>query len=250
MIWTRQLGLVFGATVYAFSLILAVFLAGLGIGSSVGTVLVRVLPRPRVALGWCQLLLAGAVIWAAHLLSGSLPYWPVEEARASGALLVAQLDVFRCALVVLPGAMLWGASFPLAVAAAAGPDHDGAVLVGRLYAANTFGAVAGAVDGKSDDRRVRQPCRRTRAGGAARGFRARTARAVPANACACSAPTAAALVVAGGAAIAALSLVPAISPVPGELIAYGRYSAAWMGVTRIVYVGGRHERIDRRVARL
>ena len=33
VIWTRLLGLLFGATVYTFSLILAVFLIGLGIGS-------------------------------------------------------------------------------------------------------------------------------------------------------------------------------------------------------------------------
>ena len=36
-IWTRLLGLLFGASVYAFSIILAVFLAGLGIGSGIGS---------------------------------------------------------------------------------------------------------------------------------------------------------------------------------------------------------------------
>ncbi len=37
VIWTRLLSLLFGATVYTFSLILAVFLFGLGIGSSIGS---------------------------------------------------------------------------------------------------------------------------------------------------------------------------------------------------------------------
>mgnify|MGYP006340114803 CR=1 FL=1 len=36
VIWTRTLSLLFGATVYTFSLILAVFLFGIGIGSSIG----------------------------------------------------------------------------------------------------------------------------------------------------------------------------------------------------------------------
>ncbi len=36
VLWTRLLSLLFGATTYTFSLILAVFLAGLGLGSSVG----------------------------------------------------------------------------------------------------------------------------------------------------------------------------------------------------------------------
>ena len=34
VVWTRQLSLLFGATVYNFSLILAVFLAGIGLGSA------------------------------------------------------------------------------------------------------------------------------------------------------------------------------------------------------------------------
>ena len=41
VVWTRQLSLLFGASVYTFSLILAVFLAGLGIGGLVGTRLSR-----------------------------------------------------------------------------------------------------------------------------------------------------------------------------------------------------------------
>jgi spermidine synthase len=237
VIWTRQLGLVLGGTVYAFSLILAVFLAGLGIGSSLGTLVVRLAWRSRVALGWCQMLLAGAAIWAAHWLSRELPYWPVAEAGTGNAL-VAQLDIFRCALVVLPGAMLWGASFPLAVAAAAGPHDDGTALVGRLYAANTFGAVAGAIAANLMIAAVGSHV----AERALVGLLVVSALALlvpPALSRAVPGPRRrrAHVVAASGAALAILSFVPAMSPVPGELIAYGRYSAEWMGVTRIVYSG-------------
>ena len=62
-----------GATTYTFSLILAVFLAGLGIGSSVGAALARTLDRPRVALAWCQLSLCAAMAWTAYILTESLP---------------------------------------------------------------------------------------------------------------------------------------------------------------------------------
>ena len=41
VVWTRLLSLMFGATTYAFSIILGVFLAGLGIGSVVGSWLAR-----------------------------------------------------------------------------------------------------------------------------------------------------------------------------------------------------------------
>ena len=46
---------------------------------------------------------------------------------------------------MLPGAILWGASFPLALAAVAARGQDSARLVGGVYAANTVGAIVGAL---------------------------------------------------------------------------------------------------------
>jgi spermidine synthase len=46
---------------------------------------------------------------------------------------------------VLPAALLWGASFPLALAAAVRAGEEPRRAVGRLYAANTAGAIAGAL---------------------------------------------------------------------------------------------------------
>src|SRR5204863_9012541 len=68
VIWTRVLSLMFGATVYTFSLILAVFLIGLGIGSTVVSALSKGMAHPRNALAWCQVLLCGAIGWAALIL--------------------------------------------------------------------------------------------------------------------------------------------------------------------------------------
>ena len=47
VIWTRLLSLLLGATTYTFSLILAVFLVGLGIGSSVGSIAGRSVKQPQ-----------------------------------------------------------------------------------------------------------------------------------------------------------------------------------------------------------
>ena len=49
VIWTRLLSLMLGPTVYTFSIILAVFLVGLGIGSSIGSLLTRGSTQPRLA---------------------------------------------------------------------------------------------------------------------------------------------------------------------------------------------------------
>ena len=119
VIWTRHLSLLFGATVYTFSLILAVFLLGLGIGSSVGAAIARLLERPRWALGLCQFLLCVAMAWTAYTVTESLPYWPIEPSLTQNLWLNFQLDLFRSMWAVLPAAFLWGASFPLALAAIA-----------------------------------------------------------------------------------------------------------------------------------
>ena len=147
VIWTRLLSLLFGATVYTFSLILAVFLLGIGIGSSAGSALARTLERPRVALGWCQMLLCGAIAWAAYMLALSLPYWPIDPSLASSPIFNFQLDLARCIWVVLPAATLWGASFPLALASVASKGQDPGRLVGGVYAANTVGAIVGSLGG-------------------------------------------------------------------------------------------------------
>src|SRR5262245_35475530 len=119
VIWTRTLSLLYGATVYTFSLIVAVFLIGLGIGSTLGSALSHQMKRPRVALAWCQVLLCAAMAWAAYMLTESLPWWPIDPSISTTPLYTFQLDLVRTLWVVLPAAILWGASFPLALAAVA-----------------------------------------------------------------------------------------------------------------------------------
>ena len=134
-----------GATVYAFSIILAVFLAGLGLGSAGGSLLARSCARPRITLGWCQMLLAAAMAWAALILTKSIPYWPVVPYLTTSPWYTFQLDLVRCLWALLPATILWGASFPLALASVAAQGHDPGRLVGKVYAANTVGAIIGAL---------------------------------------------------------------------------------------------------------
>ncbi|HEY4132300.1 MAG TPA: fused MFS/spermidine synthase [Gemmatimonadaceae bacterium] len=146
-VWTRTLSLLLGATTYTFSLILAAFLAGLGIGSSVGSVIGKSSKNPRFALGMCQLLLTVAIAWAAYSMSNYLPYWPINPGLAETPTYTFQIDLVRCLWVVLPAAMLWGASFPLALASVGDREKDPAELVGKVYAANTIGGIVGALFG-------------------------------------------------------------------------------------------------------
>jgi spermidine synthase len=145
VIWTRILSLMLGATVYTFSIILAVFLTGLGIGSSIGSTIARDVSRPRLALACCQLLQAAAIAWAAYAMATSLPYWPIDSGIATSPWIKFQLDLVRCAWAILPAAILWGASFPLALASIAARGQDAGRLVSRAYASNTVGAIVGAL---------------------------------------------------------------------------------------------------------
>ena len=56
-----------------------------------------------------------------------------------------QVDLVRALYALLPSAILWGASFPLALASVASRGQDPARLVGRVYAANTVGAIVGSL---------------------------------------------------------------------------------------------------------
>jgi spermidine synthase len=148
VVWTRLLGMLLGSTVYIFAIILAVFLLGLAIGSWAGSWIARVLSdrgKARLALGWCQLLLVLGIGWTAIMIAKSLPYWPVDPGLSSSNWYTFQLDIVRCMWAVFPPTLLWGASFPLALAAAARPGEDQTRLVGGVYAANTLGAILGAL---------------------------------------------------------------------------------------------------------
>ena len=143
VVWTRVLSLLLGPSVYTFSIILAVFLLGLGLGSSAGSLLARGPRNPLAMLGWCQFLLVGAILWAAFSIDAWLPYWPIFPVPDPWS--TFQIDLARALWAVLPAACLWGASFPLALAAAAPRDEDSGRVVGAVYAANTVGAIVGAV---------------------------------------------------------------------------------------------------------
>src|SRR5262249_21170975 len=86
-----------------------------------------------------------AIAWTAVMISESLPYWPIIPGTSPSPWYTFQLDLVRCLWAVLPPACLWGASFPLALAAVATRGQDPGRLVGGVYAANTIGAIAGAM---------------------------------------------------------------------------------------------------------
>ena len=236
VVWARVLSLLFGGTVYTFSMILAVFLVGLGIGSTVGAELARRVTSPRAALGVCQVLLCGAMGWAAYLTGSSMPYWPINPSIATDISFTIQLDVLRATAVILPGALLWGASFPLALAAVADRQRDPARLVGGVYAANTVGAILGAVVtslflvGTFGSQFAQRAL-------ISLALLSGLLMIVPSGIEVAGRARARGWIAAVAAALLATFVARAVPPLPGLLVAHGRYSATWVGLNQIVYVG-------------
>ncbi len=148
VLWTRQVGLVMGTTVEAVATVVATFMGGLAVGSALAARLVDARPRASLARLYALLeagiaalaLLVPLAIRAGQPLLAAL-YNPDDPASPSIALARFGVSV----LAVLPPALLMGATLP-ALVALASPLRDGlGTTSGYLYAANTAGAVLGAL---------------------------------------------------------------------------------------------------------
>lgn len=238
-VWTRLLSLMLGATTYTFSLILASFLLGIGLGSAIGSYFARSVRNPRLALAACQIMLMVAIAWAAYCLTRSMPFWPINPYLASSPVFAFQIDLVRCLWATLPAALLWGASFPLALASIASREQDAGRLVGRVYAANTVGAIIGALFGSL---LVIAWVGTQQAQRLLIAFACVAALTVLVPAV--SAKTGE-LALRSRGAIAAVAAVVigvfmawTVAPVPPILVAYGRYAATWIGSHgEFIYVG-------------
>ncbi|MDA0337395.1 MAG: fused MFS/spermidine synthase, partial [bacterium] len=143
--WTRTLTQLMGSSVYAFTLMLVAFIAGLGLGAVVLSSFIDRRRRPVLFLGGLQLVVAFACL-AIVPLFGIAPPLVVELvtrwADSFGALHTAQfVTVF---LLMLIPTFAMGAVFPT-VARIYARDLSGiGRSVGEAYAANTLGSVIGS----------------------------------------------------------------------------------------------------------
>ena len=146
--WTRLLATQLGSSTFAFSLMLATFLAGIVLGSLIFEWWTRRRAARLATFATTQTLTALAAL--AFLvfferLPAALP--PILRATHESfrGLVLAQCAV--SALAMLPAAIVFGFNFPVVTLLIAGngsSDEGAAAAVGRAYAANTLGAIVGA----------------------------------------------------------------------------------------------------------
>ncbi len=144
--WTRILSIPFGGIVYAFSAILAIYLAGIALGAAGAARLLRRSGAALAVFGLLQAALAGAVASGAHLFA-RLPHLVIsalDASRGSVARVFAG-EAGIAALIVFVPTLLLGAIFPIVVAVHRSGRGDPGRSVGVVYAANTVGSISGAL---------------------------------------------------------------------------------------------------------
>jgi spermidine synthase len=147
ILWTRVLVVHIHNSSYAFTLMLAVFLSGLAIGDAL---LVRVYDRIRRPLFWLGIL---QIATGLSVIVAAAAYRSVRdlsldllgiEALSSWEEAVALMSL-RAGLVLLPSTVLLGMTFPLVGRIVSGNMKGFGHRLGTAYAANTTGAILGAL---------------------------------------------------------------------------------------------------------
>jgi spermidine synthase len=146
LVWYRMLGPLLGGSSFAFGLILAVALAGIGLGG-----LAYSLFGGRAdARGFSLTCAAEALCLAVPFALGDrIAMWASLAQALDGAGFLGQVAVWGAIamVVVFPAAFVAGVQFPLLLAwVGRGDDHVGQ-QVGLVYAWNTVGAIAGSLAG-------------------------------------------------------------------------------------------------------
>ncbi|MFL5647725.1 MAG: fused MFS/spermidine synthase [Chloroflexota bacterium] len=144
IVWSRQLVLVFGNTTQAVSAILTGFFGGMAIGAAVGG---RIADRVRSPLRFYGLL---EIALVAVVLVTPFTFALIDEAyrgvypslESTPYLALARLVL--AVLALAPATIMMGATFPTLVRHFTRSNEMGQAF-GRLYMANTLGAVAGTI---------------------------------------------------------------------------------------------------------
>lgn len=148
--WTRLLATILGSSTYAFTIMLATFLAGIVLGSRLfeawaargKNVSLATFGKTQICIGF------GAIVFL--VLYGRMPsmaLWMVTATHKDfRGLVLTQFAI--CGLAMLPAAIVFGFNFPAVTSLIAGNEDQNSsysAAVGKACAANTLGAILGSV---------------------------------------------------------------------------------------------------------
>jgi spermidine synthase len=148
LVWYRMLGPLLGGSVFTFGLILAVALAGIGLGGLVYSLVGVDRPATVKAFAFTCLLEAVAIA-AAFALGDRLSTLAIVFTPFSRIGFWAQVSGWTAVTfaVVFPAALISGYQFPLLVALLGRGREGLGRQLGLAYATNTIGAIIGSLAG-------------------------------------------------------------------------------------------------------
>jgi len=146
--WIRMLSLVLGGTFHAFELMLSAFITGLALGSLAIRWRIERIANPLAAAAWIQLGMGACAVLTLPVYAQSFEWMGAlvnALPRDSGGYLQFNLASHGIAFaVMLPASFLAGMTLPLFTHVLLRTGH-GEKSIGRIYAANTLGAIAGVL---------------------------------------------------------------------------------------------------------
>ena len=145
-VWLRQFRLIFGASTYATAAVLAIFMAGLGLGSALLGKRADANEKPLAFYARLELFIAAAAALSPLLLSVAAKIYFASGGSPQLGLFGATLLRLALSIIVLgPATLLMGGTLPAAARSVETNDDGGRRVVALLYGVNTLGAVAGTL---------------------------------------------------------------------------------------------------------
>ncbi len=139
VIWTRQLILFLENSIYAFAAMLAVFLAGISLGSMSLQKLVDAFKSPLLGFGILELAIGTLSVLNLYLFS------PLDNLLVTGRMGWGLLPIVATVILVFPMTFAFGMILPIAGRCYTRTDEETGSSVGRLYGFNTAGCILGSL---------------------------------------------------------------------------------------------------------
>ncbi|MBN2416683.1 fused MFS/spermidine synthase [bacterium] len=149
ILWTRTVILVIGGSTYAFSIVLATFLAGLGLGSAIISAVLKSERAEAIKIFYILSLLTAVLVAVTTAVFKYLPwlfikmYWAFQLDRHPEKIFFIQ--VFIAGIILFYPAFIMGGLFPAAIRIVKEQGEKIGRKIGQLYAWNTVGSILGSL---------------------------------------------------------------------------------------------------------
>ena len=149
VVWTRVLILLLGSSVYAFTIVLSTFLAGLGLGAAIVASFLRVDPSKALILFYSLAQSAAILILLTSAIFQYLPalflniFWSWDILQYPDKVFYAQ--VLIAAAVMFVPTLIMGGLFPAAARIVIHNPQNTGARIANLYTWNAIGSVFGSI---------------------------------------------------------------------------------------------------------